>query len=55
LKGKKLFHVQLLDRAEILSKVSATNIKSKANKVSEGFEIFQCTNREEVKGYLKNR
>jgi hypothetical protein len=54
LNGKKLFHVQLLDTSEILSKVSASNIKSKANKVSEGFEIFQCTDLEQVKDYLRN-
>ncbi|MBL7856770.1 MAG: hypothetical protein JNM57_03700 [Cyclobacteriaceae bacterium] len=52
LKGKTLYHAQLLDPAEILSKVSAANIKSKSKQVSEGFEIIQFHDPKELKQHL---
>jgi hypothetical protein len=53
LKGKKLFHAQFLDASEIMSKVSAANIKNKANKVEEGFEVMQFSDRNEMIRHLK--
>ena len=53
LKGKKLFHAQLLDPSEILSKVSANNIKDRSNTVAADFEVRQFSNDSELKEYLK--
>jgi len=53
LKGKTLFHAQLLDPKEIMSKVSAGNIKHRSNQVSEGFEVIQFSDKEELMAYLK--
>jgi len=55
LNGKTLFHAQLLDAKEILSKVSASNIKNKSSQVAEGFEVRQFTNEAELIIYLKER
>ena len=52
LKGKKLYHAQFLDAAEILSKVSAGNIKNKSAKVAEDFEVVQFTNDKDLRDYL---
>ena len=52
LKGKTLFHAQLLDEKEILSKVSAANIKNKSSQVAEGFEVSQFSNEGELKKHL---
>ena len=54
LKGKSLFHAQLLDPSEILSKVSGTNIKRKSHEVQEGFEVMQFSDPDELKRYLKS-
>ncbi|HEY8934024.1 MAG TPA: hypothetical protein VIM65_02345 [Cyclobacteriaceae bacterium] len=53
LAGKTLFHAQLLDSAEILSKVSANQVKNKAAKTKEKIEVMQFTNREEMIEFLK--
>ena len=53
LNGKKLFHAQLLDPSEILSKVSANNIKDRSNTVATDFEVRQFSNDSELKEYLK--
>ena len=53
LKGKKLYHAQFLDTSEILSKVSAANIKNKSAQVAADFEVMQCASEAEVKQYLK--
>jgi len=53
LKGKKLFHVQFLDASEILSKVSAANIKNKSSQVAIDFEVKQVSSDVELKAYLK--
>jgi len=54
LNGKTLYHAQLLDTTEIMSKVAAANIKNKSNTVSEGFEVEQFSNREEMINRLKS-
>jgi len=54
LKGKTLHHAQLLDPAEIMSKVSASNIKNKSSQVAEGFEVVQFTSEDEMIKYLKS-
>lgn len=54
LDGKKLYHAQLLDAKEILSKVSAANIKNKSTQVAEGFEVRQFNDETELKSFLKN-
>jgi hypothetical protein len=53
LKGKKLYHAQLLDPSEILSKVSANNIKDKSTTVATDFEVRQFSNDNDLKAYLK--
>jgi hypothetical protein len=53
LNGKTLHHAQLLDPSEILSKVSAANIKSKSKHVAEGFEVVQFSDEKELTAYLK--
>ncbi len=53
LKGKKLFHAQLLDPSEILSKVSANNIKDRSNTAATDFEVRQFSNDNELRDYLK--
>ena len=54
LQGKILFHAQWIDRTEIMSKVSASNIKNNAKKVNEQFEVVQVTNREELVQYIED-
>jgi hypothetical protein len=54
LKGETLYHVQLLDTSEILSKVSASNIKNKSSQVVAGFEITQVTTEAELNQYLRD-
>jgi hypothetical protein len=51
LKGKTLFHAQLLDPSEVLSKVSASNIRNKSKQ--EGIEVVQFSSREELENQLK--
>jgi hypothetical protein len=53
LEGKKLYHAQLLDPSEILSKVSANNIKDKSTTVATDFEVRQFSNDNDLKAYLK--
>jgi len=54
LKGKKLFHAQLIDPKEILSKVSASNIKNKSSKADGNVELIQFTSMENLKAQLKS-
>jgi len=54
LKGKKLYHAQFLDASEVMSKVSAGNIKSKSQKVAADFEVVQCTSDKELQDYLNS-
>ena len=54
LKGKKLYHAQFLDASEILSKVSAGNIKNKSAEVAKDFEVKQFSKEAELKEYLKS-
>ena len=49
LKGKKLYHAQLLDPSEIFSKVSAANIKNKSAVADEGFQVHQFSDEEELR------
>jgi len=53
LKGKKLYHAQLLDPSEILSKVSANNIKDKSTAVANNFEVRQFSSDQELRDYLQ--
>ena len=53
LNGKTLFHAQLLDPSEILSKVAGSNIKNKSSTVAEGFEVEQFASRDEMISRLK--
>lgn len=53
LSGKKLYHAQLLDSSEIMSKVAGSNIKNKSATVAEDFEVEQFTDRNEMVGRLK--
>ncbi len=54
LAGRKLFHAQLLDPAEILSKISANNVKDKAAKAAERIEVTQFTDQAEMIAFIKN-
>ena len=54
LKGKKLYHAQFLDASEILSKVSAANIKNKSTQVAKDFEVKQFSSEAELENYLKS-
>lgn len=55
LKGKKLFHAQLLDPKEILSKVAASNLKKKSVVVEEGFTIEQFSDEHTLEEIIKSR
>lgn len=52
LNGKMLYHAQLVDPSEILSKVSANNIKGRSSQTSEGLEVLQFSNTEDLNAYL---
>lgn len=52
LNGKTLFHAQLLDASEIMSKVSAGNIKNKSSKLVQGIELVQFTSEDELQQHL---
>jgi hypothetical protein len=52
LKGKMLYHAQIVDPSEILSKVSANNIKGRSSQVVEGFEVVQFSDEGKLKEYL---
>lgn len=54
LKGKTLFHAQLLDPAEVMSKVSGSNIKSKSSQAIDKLEMRQFTDVTEMKDFLRN-
>lgn len=53
LKGRKLYHAQLLDPSEILSKVSGGNIKNKSTQLMEGIEVIQFTDEKDLLEYLR--
>ncbi len=54
LNGKMLFHAQLVDPSEILSKVSGSNIKGRSSQVAEGFEVVQFSDAEQMKQHLRS-
>ena len=54
LNGKMLFHAQLVDPSEILSKVSGSNIKGRSKQVAEGFEVVQFSDTEQMKAHLRS-
>jgi hypothetical protein len=54
LKGKTLFHAQLLDPKEIMAKVSGGNIKNKSSQTLDKFEMRQFTDAVEMNVFLKN-
>ncbi|MEM7551987.1 MAG: hypothetical protein AAF363_20055 [Bacteroidota bacterium] len=53
LNGKTLLHAQLLDPSEVMSKVSASNIKNKSEKKMEGFQLYQFTKEEKLRDFIK--
>ncbi len=52
-KGKPLYHSQLLDPFEIFSKVSAGNIKRKAVTIADKFDVLQFSDKEDLLEHLK--
>lgn len=52
LNGKMLYHAQVVDPSEILSKVSGNNIKGRSSQVAEGFEVVQFSDTEKLNEYL---
>jgi hypothetical protein len=54
LKGKTLFHAQLLDPKEIMAKVSGGNIKNKSSQTLDKLEMRQFTDAAEMTSFLKN-
>jgi hypothetical protein len=54
LKGKTLFHAQLLDPNEIMAKVSGGNIKNKSSQTLDKLEMRQFTDSSEMNSFLKN-
>lgn len=54
LNGKMLYHAQVVDPSEILSKVSGNNIKGRSSQVAEGFEVVQFSDTEKLKEYLRS-
>jgi len=54
LKGKILFHAQLLDPMEIMAKVSGGNIKNRSSQTLNKLEMRQFTDAIEMNAYLKN-
>jgi hypothetical protein len=55
LNGKMLYHAQLLDPSEILSKVSGSNIRSKSHQVANGFEVEQFSNEDDLRKSLQRK
>lgn len=54
LKGKRLFHAQLLDPNEVFAKVSASGIKKQSKEVAADFDVMQFFDAEEMRAYLRN-
>lgn len=54
LKGKTLFHAQLLDPKEIMAKVSGGNIKNKSSETLDKLQMKQFTDMAELRAYLKS-
>lgn len=53
LKGKTLFHAQLIDATEVMSKVSGGNIKNKSSQTIPKLEMRQFTDVNEMKQFLR--
>lgn len=53
LKGRQLYHAQLIDVTEVMSKVSGANIKTRASDESTGFKVLQFSEEGELVKYLK--
>jgi hypothetical protein len=54
LKGKSLFHAQLLDPNEIMAKVSGGNIKNRSSQTLDKLEMRQFTDSVEMNSFLKS-
>ena len=54
LKGKILFHAQLLDPSEIMAKVSGGNIKNRSSQTLDKLEMRQFTDGVEMNTFLKS-
>ena len=54
LKGKTLFHAQLLDPNEIMAKVSGGNIKNRSSQTLNKLEMRQFTDSVEMNSFLKS-
>ena len=55
LNGNTLWHAQLIDSKEVLSKVSGNNIKRKSENDIANFELVQYTSAEELKSDLLDK
>jgi hypothetical protein len=51
LAGKPLWHAQLLDSNEIMSRVSGNNIKNKSTSTSKDIEVIQFSSEDELRKY----
>lgn len=54
LNGKTLFHAQLIDASEVMSKVSGSNIKNKSSQAVNKLEMRQFTDVGEMRAFLKS-
>ena len=54
LNGKKLYHAQLLDPNEAMSKISGTGVKLKSDDLVEGFEVEQFYSKDELENKLNS-
>ncbi|HEY0739971.1 MAG TPA: hypothetical protein VGD40_00865 [Chryseosolibacter sp.] len=54
LNGKTLFHAQLIDASEVMSKVSGSNIKNKSSQAVDKLEMRQFTDVNEMRTFLKS-
>lgn len=52
LNGKKLYHAQLLDPNETMSKISGTGVKLQADNLVDGFDVEQFTSKDELENKL---
>ncbi|WP_143785780.1 hypothetical protein [Ohtaekwangia koreensis] len=54
LNGKDLIHVQLVNEADIFSKIAANTIKDKSSRTMKGIQISQFHDCAKMEAYLKS-
>lgn len=54
LKGKDLIHIQLVNEADIFSKIAANTIKDKSSRTMKGIQISQFHDYAKMEAYLKS-